>query len=74
MFEILLEIRLVVGLVVLGLIGVMAARSLTMGVLCIESDWGVVAAPVGGVEGRWSEGTNDRSFQKRSLQRSIRRS
>jgi hypothetical protein len=30
-FEILSEIRLVVGLVVLGLIGVMAARSLTMG-------------------------------------------
>jgi hypothetical protein len=30
-FEILFEIRLVIGLVVLGLIGVMAARSSTMG-------------------------------------------
>jgi hypothetical protein len=55
-FDILCEIRLVIGLMILRLIGVMAARSLAMGVLCIGSDCGVVAVPAGGVEGRWSEG------------------
>ena len=60
-----MDIRFVVGLVIFGLIGVIAARSLTMG--SIEGDWGktVVATPVGGVEGRGMT-TYDR-FSKKGL-------